>query len=115
MQTKLIGDLCCVHGVGQVLFVGENEQEGVPQLVLVEHTLKLFAGLRDTFAIVRIDDENDALGVLEIWEQSASRLCHVINDCKLTVPPQRSDLVLSSYVPNRERDVLVFYRLDIES
>ena len=33
----------------------------------------------------------------------------------LTVPPERADLVLPSYIPNGERDVLVFYGLDIET
>jgi hypothetical protein len=31
------------------------------------------------------------------------------------VPPERADLVLSSYIPNGERNVLVFYGLDIET
>jgi hypothetical protein len=31
------------------------------------------------------------------------------------VPPERADLVLPSYIPNGERDVLVFYGLDIET
>lgn len=34
---------------------------------------------------------------------------------KLTVPPEGSDLVLSSDVPHGERDVLVFDGLDVEA
>jgi len=33
----------------------------------------------------------------------------------LTVPPERADLVLPSYIPNGERDVLIFYGLNIET
>lgn len=35
--------------------------------------------------------------------------------CKRTVPPEGTDLVLSSDVPNGERDVLVLDSLDVES
>ena len=34
---------------------------------------------------------------------------------ELTVPPERADLVLSSHVPDSERDVLVFNGLDVET
>ena len=36
-------------------------------------------------------------------------------DESLTVPPERSNLVLSSDIPNSEGDVLVLHSLDIES
>ena len=66
MQAELVGDLGCVHGVGQILLVGEDEQKGITELILVEHPLQLLACLRDTFPIVRVDDENDTLRVLEV-------------------------------------------------
>ena len=31
------------------------------------------------------------------------------------MPPERTDLVLPSYIPNSERDVLIFHGLDIET
>jgi hypothetical protein len=34
VQAQLISDLRCVHGVGQVLLVGEDQQHRVAQLVL---------------------------------------------------------------------------------
>jgi hypothetical protein len=111
VQAELVGDLGSVHGIlitlglrettrkthGQILLVGEDEQHGVPQLVLVQHALQLLAGLDDTVAIVAVDDEDDALGVLEV------------------VPPQRADLVLPADIPHCELDVLVLDRLDIEA
>lgn len=82
---------------GKILLVGENEKEGVPQLVLVEHTLKLLTGLGNTVTIVAVDDEDDTLGILEI------------------MPPQGADLVLTSDVPDSELNVLVLDGLDVEA
>jgi len=82
---------------GQILLVGENQKNGVPQLVLVQHALQFLPGLDDTVAIVGVDDEDDALSVLEV------------------VPPEGADLVLASDVPHRKLDVLVLDRLHIEA
>lgn len=120
MEAKLVGDLGSVHGVlgkdesvrlsggravanircntyGQILLVGEDQQDGIPQLILVEHALELLTGLNDTIAIVAVDDEDDALGVLEV------------------MPPQGTDLVLTTDIPHGELDVLVLDSLDVEA
>jgi len=97
METKLVGDFGSVHGIGEILLVCEDEKEGISELVLVQHSLKFFASLGYTLSIVGIDDENDTLGVLEV------------------MPPERSNLILSSDVPNGERNVLVLDGLDIEA
>lgn len=34
VQAELVSDLSCVHGVWQILLVGEHQQAGVAQLVL---------------------------------------------------------------------------------
>ena len=52
VEAELVGDLGCVHGVGQILLVGEDKQKGITELILVEHPLQLLACLRDTFPIV---------------------------------------------------------------
>jgi len=85
------------HKIQNYLLVGENEQKGFPELVLVEHALELIAGFTDTVAIVRVDDEDDALGVLEV------------------VAPEGADLVLTTDIPYCERDVLVLDSLDVEA
>lgn len=97
MQAKLVSNLGSVHGVGQILLVGEDEEESVAELVLVKHALKLLASLDDTVAIVGVDDEDDTLGVLEV------------------MPPQRADLVLSTDIPHGELNVLVLDGLDVEA
>ena len=70
MQSKLVGDLGGIHGIGKILFVGKDEKQGIPELILVQHPLQLLASLRNTFPIVRVDNEDDTLGILEIWESS---------------------------------------------
>ena len=97
MQAQLIRDLGGVHGVRQILLVREDQEKRISELVLVEHALQLLAGLDDTVAIVAVDDEDDALGVLEV------------------VAPERADLVLSTHVPDGELDVLVLDCFDVEA
>jgi hypothetical protein len=79
------------------LFVGKDQEKGISEFILVEHSLQLFTGLDNTVTIIAIDDEDDALGILEVMS------------------PKRSDLVLASNVPDGELDVLVFDSLNIEA
>ena len=81
---------------GQILLVGENQEKGIPKLVLVQHSLELLAGLDNTIAIVAVNDEDDTLGVLEV------------------MPPERADLVLTANIPHGELDVLVLNGLNVE-
>lgn len=81
----------------QILLVGEDQEESVPELILVQHTLQLLSCLNNTIAIVGVDNEDNTLGVLEV------------------MPPQRPDLVLSSNIPYGELNVLVLDGLDVES
>ena len=67
MKAKLVGDLSGVHGIGQILLVGEHQEEGVAQLVLVQHTVKLLTCLRNTLAVIRVNNEDDTLRVLEVY------------------------------------------------
>jgi len=97
VETQLVCDLGGVHGVWQILLVGENQQNGIPQLILVQHALQLLSGLNNTITIVAINNEDDTLGVLEVMS------------------PERSDLVLSTDIPHCELNVLVLDGLDIET
>jgi hypothetical protein len=67
METQLIRDLSGIHRIRQVLLVRENEEEGVTEFVLAEHALELFPGLGHTLPIAGINNEDDSLGVLEVW------------------------------------------------
>ena len=124
METKLVRDLSGVHGVGEMLLVGKDKQEGVAELVLVEHPLELLTSLRNTFPIVGVDNEDDALRVLEVCV-AGDRVRYGAGgdtsdagrrrDMTRTMPPERTDLVLSSNIPHSKGDVLVLNRLDVEA
>jgi hypothetical protein len=81
----------------KILLVGEDEEKGVPQLILVEHALQLLTSLGHTVAVIAVDDEDDALGILEV------------------VAPQGANLVLTTDVPHGELDVAVLDSLDVEA
>jgi len=97
VQTQLICDLCGVHGIWQILLVGEYQKNGISELILVQHTLQLLTSLDNTVTIVTIDNEDDTLSVLEVMS------------------PQRTDLVLATDIPHGELDVLVLDSLDVEA
>lgn len=104
VEPELVCDLGGVHGVlshgqhtvcqiqakdssgtyRQILLVGEDEEGSIAQLILVQHALQLLTGLNNTIAIVAVNDEDNALCVLEV------------------VPPQRTDLVLATDIPHGE-------------
>ena len=81
----------------KILFVGEDQKESVSKLILVQHALQLLPSLNNTISIVGVNDEDDALSILEI------------------VSPQRSDLVLTTHIPHCELNVLVFDSLNVEA
>lgn len=118
MQSKLIGNLGSIHSVlswetpvseiatrcvqgrethRQILLVGKDQEQSIPEFVLVQHPLELLTGLADTLPIVGVDDEDDSLGVLKI------------------MAPERTDLILTTDIPHSERNVLVLDSLDIEA
>jgi hypothetical protein len=97
VKAELVCDLSDAHGVRKILLVGKDQEKSIPQLILVEHALKLFAGLWDTVTIVGVDDENDTLGVLEVMS------------------PEGTNLVLATDIPHGELDVGILDGLDIET
>ena len=66
LELELVRNLGGVHGVGQILLVGKDEEEGIPQFVFTQHSLEFLACFGHTIAIVRVDDEDDPLGILEV-------------------------------------------------
>ena len=114
VKTQLVGDLGSVHGVlelcqqmskyywipntdGQILLVGEDQKNGISELILIQHALQFLSGLNNTIAIIAVNNEDDALSVLEVMS------------------PQRSDLVLSTDIPYSELNVLIFDSLNVET
>lgn len=97
VEAELLGDVGGGHGVGEILLVGEDEEDSVAELILGEHLLELITGLADTIAIVGINNEDNTVGVLEV------------------VAPEGAELILSSDVPHGELEVLVLNGLNIEA
>lgn len=73
VETELVGDFSGVHGVRKILLVGEDEEKGITELILIEHALKLLTGLGHTLAIVGIDHKDDALSILEVYRAGQGR------------------------------------------
>lgn len=67
MQAQLISDFGSVHGVWQVLLVGEDQQQSITKLVLVQHALQLLTSFGDTLTVIRVNHEDDTLCILEVW------------------------------------------------
>jgi len=97
VQTQLVCNLSDGHGIRKILLVGKDEQQGVPEFILIEHALELLAGLGHTVAIVAVNDEDNTLGVLEV------------------VPPKGADLVLTTDIPDGELDVAVLDSLNVKA
>lgn len=81
----------------QILLIGKDQEQSIPQLIFVQHTLQLLTSLYHTVTIVAVNNKDDTLGILEV------------------VPPKRPDLVLSTDIPYGKLDVLVLDRLNIEA
>lgn len=88
-ETKLLSEVCDLHGVGEILLVSEYQNSGVSELLLRQHLLQLITSLGDTVTIVTIDNINETLCILEV------------------MPPERADLILTSDIPHSELNVLV--------
>jgi len=97
VETQLVGDFGRVHRLRKILLVREDEEDGIPEFVLVQHSVQLLLGLADSLAVVAVDDENQPLRVLEV------------------MPPERSDLVLAADIPDGEGNVFVFDGFDVEA
>jgi len=96
-QAELLGQFGASHRIGQILLVGEDEKYRVFEFVLLEHFRQLVLGFGGSLPVVAVNDEDEALRVLEVMS------------------PKRSDLVLTADVPDSEGDVLVLDRLDVEA
>jgi ADP-ribosylation factor protein 1 len=73
VETQFIGDFGGVHGVGQILFVGEDEEDGFAELVFVQHPVEFLASFSDSLPIVAIDHEDQTLCVWDVGGQDKIR------------------------------------------
>ena len=80
----------------QILLVRKYQEQRISQLILIQHPLQFLASLNHTLTIIAVNDKDDALGVLEI------------------MPPQRTDLILTTDIPHGKLNVLVLNGLNVE-
>lgn len=97
MESEFVSHLCNRHRVWQVLFVGKDQQSGVTELIFSEKLLEFIGDFVDTRSVIRINDEDNSLGVVVVMS------------------PESANFVLTSDIPDSEVDVLVFHGLDVEA
>lgn len=78
-----------LHGVRQVLLVGEDQDDGVPHLPVVDDPVELLPGLVDPVPVGAVHHKDQALRA------------------RVVMSPEGPDLVLAAHVPHVELDVLV--------
>lgn len=96
-QAELLLDLVWFHCVRQVLLIGEDQNDGVPHFTVVDDAMQLLPGLIYAISIRTVHYKDQSLGA------------------GVVVPPKRTDLVLTTDVPNVELDVLVGDGLHVEA
>ena len=84
------------HGVREVLFVGEDQDDGVLHLPVVDDPVELLPGLVDPVPVGAVHHENEALGA------------------GVVMSPEGPDLVLAPDVPHVELHILIGDGLHVE-
>ena len=97
MEAQSLGDFRGGESLGEILLVSENKEDGIAELLFVEHLVKLVVSIFETLVVITIHHEDDTVGVLVV------------------MAPEGADLVLSTYIPNGEGDVLVLNSLNVET
>lgn len=97
LEVQLIDELSCRDGIGHVLLVVVDEESTLTELRSEEDGVEFLTGLSDTLSIRTVDDKDHTVDVVVI------------------VAPQRTDLGLTSNVPDGEGDALVLDCLDVEA
>lgn len=96
-QSQLFLDFVRLHRFRQILFVGKDEDDGVPHLAVVDDPVELLPRLVDPVPVRAVNHEDQALSP------------------RVVVAPKRPDFVLASDVPDVEFDVFVGHGLDVEA
>merc|ERR1740124_469232 len=87
----------CTHCIRKILLVREYQKDSFTKFILVQHSVHLIAGCVNTVRVVRIYHEDKPLCVL------------------IVVSPEWTDLILTTYIPDGKRDILVLHRLDVKT
>lgn len=97
-----------------ILLVGKDQQQCILHLTIANDLVQLGLGLLDTASVVGVDNKDKSLGTctesVSLARSSTQRLAHT----GVVVSPQRTNLVLTTDVPDVKFDVLVGHALDVE-
>ena len=66
VEVESIRNLLKSHGIGQVLFVGHDEQAAVPQLILTHEPAQLISALLHPVSVVAVHHKYDHVCVLVV-------------------------------------------------
>lgn len=96
-QPQSIRYLLGIQSPSRVLFVRENQQYGVFELVLLQHRRQLLLGDAQTVYIAAVHHENNRVGV------------------GVVAPPVRPDARLSAQVPHLKLNILILQHFHVEA
>lgn len=97
MKAQFLGNLGGAHCTWQVLFIRKDEQQAIAHLAISNDPVQLLPRFVDPIAILTVDYKDQTLST------------------RVVVAPERTNLVLSAYVPHVEFDVFVLDSFDVES
>ena len=97
VQLQHLPDLLQAEGAWKVLLVGEDEEGGPEQPLLLQQALQLLLAILQPPPVRRVYDPDQSVGGFEV------------------VPPVRPKRLLSSNVPDVELEPSVIQSLDIET
>jgi hypothetical protein len=90
MKVELVSDFSDRHGVGEILLVGQNQQNSIPQFILTQHLGEFLSSTSvtsiDTLSVIRVDHEDNCVSVLVV------------------VSPQGTNLILTSDIPVKSKE-----------
>lgn len=82
LQFKILHNFCRCHGIGQILFVGKNQQHRIFECLFLQHLVQFLLSFLDSVTVRTVHDINQRIGVLEV------------------ISPKFADPVLPTYIPN---------------
>merc|ERR1719217_360519 len=91
VQAKFVCHLACTHSTWQILLVCKHQDHSVSHLLLVKHLEELLSRILDAITVAAVYNEDRTICTLVV------------------VPPELSDLILTTDVPDSEAQVLVLH------
>ena len=97
VKSELVSNFGRSHGSWKILLVSKHKNHSVLEFFFWKHFVELFSCIIHSISVIAIYNEDKALSVLVI------------------VSPERSDFVLTTYIPNCEGNVFLVDCLHIET